>query len=67
MQTELMLTFPPPHIRTVTLQPMNTPETGGRFRVWVDVGGGKGWQLVWDRKVRAPSCVMGHGDCGLGR
>lgn len=32
--------------------PLNAPETGGRFRVWVDVGKGKGDELVWDRKVR---------------
>lgn len=32
--------------------PLNAPETGGRFRVWVDVGKGKGDKLVWDRKVR---------------
>lgn len=32
--------------------PLNAPETGGRFRVWVDVGKGKGDELAWDRKVR---------------
>jgi predicted Rdx family selenoprotein len=30
---------------------MNSPESGGRFRVWVDVGAGAGWVLAWDRKV----------------
>lgn len=32
--------------------PLNAPETGGRFRVWVDVGKGMGDELAWDRKVR---------------
>ncbi|GAA5907964.1 hypothetical protein JCM8208_004009 [Rhodotorula glutinis] len=70
-QTELFLTFPPgvdssspPGLRAITLVPRNTPETGGRFRVWlrppappsVDTAGkGKerwnGWELVWDRKI----------------
>lgn len=49
-QTELFLTFPPPLLGSITLQPLNTPETGGQFRVWIDTGV-NGWQLVWDRKV----------------
>ncbi|KIR28708.1 selenoprotein W [Cryptococcus deuterogattii 99/473] len=52
IQTELFLTFPNPILRSITLMPLNAPETGGRFRVWVDVGKGKGDELVWDRKVR---------------
>lgn len=44
-----MLTFPPPLLASVTLQPHNTPETGGVFRVWLDRG--EGFDLVWDRKV----------------
>lgn len=52
IQTELFLTFPDPILRSITLMPLNAPETGGRFRVWVDVGKGKGDELVWDRKVR---------------
>ncbi|ODO02888.1 hypothetical protein I350_05729 [Cryptococcus amylolentus CBS 6273] len=51
IQTELFLTFPTPLLRTITLMPGNTPETGGRFRVWVDNGDGKGDQLAWDRKT----------------
>ncbi|WWC69139.1 uncharacterized protein I206_103075 [Kwoniella pini CBS 10737] len=51
IQTELFLTFPSPLIRTITLIPLNSPETGGRFRVWVDIGLGKGDELVWDRKT----------------
>ncbi|WOO80884.1 uncharacterized protein LOC62_03G004411 [Vanrija pseudolonga] len=49
-QTELFLTFPPPLIGSITLQPLNTPETGGQFRVWIDMGVNR-WQLVWDRKT----------------
>ncbi|WWC89723.1 uncharacterized protein L201_004648 [Kwoniella dendrophila CBS 6074] len=51
IQTELFLTFPNPLIRSITLLPLNAPETGGRFRVWVDIGKGKGDELVWDRKT----------------
>ncbi|WVF71889.1 hypothetical protein IAT40_006699 [Kwoniella sp. CBS 6097] len=51
IQTELFLTFPNPLIRTITLIPLNAPETGGRFRVWVDKGDGAGEQLAWDRKT----------------
>ncbi|WVQ76568.1 hypothetical protein IAR50_006239 [Cryptococcus sp. DSM 104548] len=51
IQTELFLTFPTPLLKTITLMPQNTPETGGRFRVWVDIGDGKGDQLAWDRKT----------------
>lgn len=49
-QTELLLTFPTPLIRTSSLQPLTSPETGGRFRVWLDRGQGNGFELVWDRK-----------------
>ncbi|KIO30007.1 hypothetical protein M407DRAFT_159640 [Tulasnella calospora MUT 4182] len=35
VQTELFLTFPPPILRGITLLPLNSPETGGRFRVWL--------------------------------
>lgn len=51
IQTELFLTFPNPILRSITLMPLNAPETGGRFRVWVDVGKGKGDELAWDRKT----------------
>jgi len=51
IQTELFLTFPVPILKQITLQPLTSPETGGRFRVWVDLGNGKGDELVWDRKV----------------
>lgn len=48
IQTELFLTFPIPLLRSITLQPLNAPETGGRFRVWLDRG--NGWELCWCRK-----------------
>ncbi|WVQ78435.1 hypothetical protein IAT38_000521 [Cryptococcus sp. DSM 104549] len=51
IQTELFLTFQNPLLRSITLMPLNAPETGGRFRVWVDVGKGAGEQLVWDRQT----------------
>ncbi|OWZ56761.1 selenoprotein W [Cryptococcus neoformans c45] len=51
IQTELFLTFPNPILRSITLMPLNAPETGGRFRVWVDVGKGMGDELAWDRKT----------------
>ncbi|KAJ7084755.1 Rdx family-domain-containing protein [Mycena crocata] len=58
VQTELLLTFPPPTIGSVTLIPRNSEETAGRFRVWVTRTSGDGGpaaeptpQLAWDRKV----------------
>ncbi|GAA5858836.1 hypothetical protein JCM8547_005007 [Rhodosporidiobolus lusitaniae] len=75
VQTELFLTFPSdspdspssssssPGLKAITLVPLSTPETGGRFRVWLfrDADGQEkrktqerswnGWDLVWDRKV----------------
>ncbi|GAA5924580.1 hypothetical protein JCM1841_003430 [Sporobolomyces salmonicolor] len=79
--TELFLTFPPPvhspdadpaapppsGLRAISLVPRNSPETGGRFRVWLlrekgargiestERGEGpaswKEWELCWDRKI----------------
>lgn len=51
IQTELFLTFPTPAIKSIALIPLNAPETGGRFRVWLDKGDGDGSELLWDRKV----------------
>lgn len=40
-------------IKSVTLMPMTSEETGGRFRVWVYEGGEQGGvRCVWDRKVK---------------
>ncbi|KAF9046044.1 hypothetical protein BDZ89DRAFT_942247, partial [Hymenopellis radicata] len=50
VQTELFLTFPPPIINSISLHPLNTEETAGRFRVWISVGRNTP-HLLWDRKV----------------
>jgi len=52
VQTELLLTFPPPVIGCIALLPRNSEETAGRFRVWVTLSGSESApQLAWDRKV----------------
>ncbi|KAJ7083410.1 Rdx family-domain-containing protein [Mycena belliarum] len=50
VQTELLLTFPPPAITCIALLPRNSAETAGRFRVWVTMPGAEP-RLAWDRKV----------------
>ncbi|KAF8898174.1 Rdx family-domain-containing protein [Gymnopilus junonius] len=50
VQTELFLTFPPPTIGAITLVPLNSDDTAGRFRVWVSIPGTEEPLLVWDRK-----------------
>ncbi|KAJ7511827.1 Rdx family-domain-containing protein [Mycena galericulata] len=50
VQTELLLTFPPPIIGCIALIPRNAEETAGWFRVWVTMSGSAP-QLAWDRKV----------------
>lgn len=60
IQTELLLTFPTPVVRTITLIPLKAEETGGRFRVWVDLGDGASPRLVWDRKVSQLSSAGLH-------
>ncbi|KAK0231039.1 Rdx family-domain-containing protein [Armillaria fumosa] len=50
MQTELFLTFPPPLIGNISLHPLNSDETAGRFRVWITVGN-ESPHLLWDRKI----------------
>lgn len=78
MQTELFLTFPPPLIDCISLVPLNSDETAGRFRVWLTKGDGLS-TLVWDRKTEggfpelkilkqrlrdnlAPNMSLGHSD-----
>ncbi|KAJ7019645.1 Rdx family-domain-containing protein [Mycena alexandri] len=62
VQTELLLTFPPPTIGCIALLPRNSDETAGRFRVWVSTTStssseaspqSDAWapKLAWDRKV----------------
>ena len=50
VSTELMLTFPTPAIKAITLLPLNSEETGGRFRVWLGLPE-QPPRLIWDRKV----------------
>ncbi|KAK7470862.1 hypothetical protein VKT23_002278 [Stygiomarasmius scandens] len=50
VQTELLLTFGPPVIGSITLIPRMSDDTAGRFRVWVSIPG-QDPNLVWDRKT----------------
>ena len=55
VQTELLLTFPPPLLKSVALIPHNTTETNGRFRIWLQYAAAEGALstiLIWDRKTR---------------
>lgn len=49
MATELMLTFSSSTIPSVTLVPLDTAETSGRFRVWLYLEDRN--VLLWDRKA----------------
>ncbi|KAH9007081.1 hypothetical protein EDB86DRAFT_2869886 [Lactarius hatsudake] len=68
--TELFLTFPPPTIRSITIIPLNSEDTAGRFRVWLTVDEGSSPILTWDRKVLKqrirdriePDRSLGHSD-----
>lgn len=48
--TELFLTFPPPTLTAISLLPLNSDETSGRFRVWLYLSD-QPPILLWDRKV----------------
>ncbi|KAG2077622.1 hypothetical protein BDR04DRAFT_1088710 [Suillus decipiens] len=50
VSTELFLTFPPPALKAISIIPLNSEETGGRFRVWLNLEGSSP-QLMWDRKI----------------
>ncbi|KAG1753831.1 Rdx family-domain-containing protein [Suillus paluster] len=50
VSTELFLTFPPPALKAITIIPLNSEETGGRFRVWLNLEGSLP-HLMWDRKI----------------
>lgn len=50
VSTELFLTFPPPALKAISIIPLNSEETGGRFRVWLNLEGSPS-QLMWDRKI----------------
>ncbi len=49
--TELFLTFPPPTLTGITIIPLNSEDTAGRFRIWLTVDEGSSPILMWDRKV----------------
>ncbi len=51
VSTELMLTFPTPVIKAISILPLNSEETGGRFRVWLFPSAQEAPVLIWDRKV----------------
>lgn len=50
VSTELFLTFPPPALKAISIVPLNSEETGGRFRVWLNLEGSPP-HLMWDRKT----------------
>ncbi|KAI6152096.1 Rdx family-domain-containing protein [Pisolithus tinctorius] len=50
VSTELLLTFPPPTLKAVTVMPLSADDTAGRFRIWLNVEDGPP-KLMWDRKV----------------
>ncbi len=50
VQTELLLTFPPPVVKAITIIPLNADDTAGRFRVWLSLAP-DATELIWDRKV----------------
>ncbi|RDB23290.1 hypothetical protein Hypma_009565 [Hypsizygus marmoreus] len=50
VQTELLLTFPPPVLQSIALVPRNSEDTAGRFRVWLSADS-QPPRLIWDRKV----------------
>ncbi|KAG6378472.1 clasp N terminal-domain-containing protein [Boletus reticuloceps] len=50
VSTELLLTFPSPALAAVSVMPLNSEDTAGRFRVWLEVGNGTPI-LMWDRKL----------------
>ena len=47
--TELFLTFPPPELASISVIPLTSDETAGRFRIWVITDSNP--TLAWDRKV----------------
>jgi len=54
VQTELFLTFPTPALKSISIIPHNSLETGGRFRVWLSIADEPGVapKLIWDRKTQ---------------
>ncbi|EIM21173.1 hypothetical protein E3Q22_00447 [Wallemia mellicola] len=52
LTTELLLTFPPPTVQSVSLVPRNLESTAGRFRVWLFDSDNNPPKLLWDRKIK---------------
>lgn len=46
-----MLTFPTPIIQAVSLIPLKSEDTAGRFRVWLFLSAHESPILIWDRKI----------------
>jgi predicted Rdx family selenoprotein len=44
-----MVTFPSPELSSVTLVPLDAPDTAGRFRLWLLAEDKE--LLIWDRKT----------------
>lgn len=49
--TELFLTFPPPTIKSITIVPLNSEDSAGRFRIWLTLDDVSSPILMWDRKI----------------
>ncbi|TCD71324.1 hypothetical protein EIP91_011095 [Steccherinum ochraceum] len=50
VSTELLITFPSPTVKAITIMPHSTEKTAGRFRVWLFMEDQQPI-LMWDRKV----------------
>ncbi|KAI6047373.1 hypothetical protein EDC04DRAFT_2623020 [Pisolithus marmoratus] len=71
VSTELLLTFPPPTLKAVTVMPLNADDTAGRFRVWLndqngpaELGGFPELKVLKQRirDVIQPGVSLGHSD-----
>lgn len=58
--TELLLTFQPPALQSITIVPLDSDDAVGRFRVWLTVSEDGPPILVWDRKVEGEFPELKH-------
>ena len=58
--TELFVTFQPPVLQSITLVPLDSDDSAGRFRVWLTVDENEPPILVWDRKVEGQFPELKH-------
>ena len=58
--TELLLTFQPPALQSITIVPLDSDDAVGRFRVWLTVNEDGPPILVWDRKVEGQFPELKH-------